>query len=72
MIEIEFRARARQCLDRRISTIEQLENEVLASIKEPSGKEIQIDWQFSIEAARNKMNIHYRRVFTTNIKYKKT
>jgi hypothetical protein len=66
MIEIEFSAVARQCLDRRIPNIEQLENEVLAFIKERSDKEIKIYWQFSIEAARNKMNTHYRRVFADN------
>jgi hypothetical protein len=67
MIEIEFSAVARQCLDRRIPNIEQLENEVLAFIKERSDKEIKIYWQFSIEAARNKMNTHYRRVFADNV-----
>jgi DDE superfamily endonuclease len=72
MIEIEFSAVARQCLDRRIPTIEQLENEVLALIKERNDKQIKIDWQFSIESARNKMNTHYRRVFADNTKYKKT
>lgn len=66
MIEIEFSAVARQCLDRRIPNIGQLENEVLAFIKERSDKEIKIYWQFSIEAARNKMNTHYRRVFADN------
>jgi hypothetical protein len=72
MIEIEFSAVARQCLKRRIPTIEQLENEVLAIIKERNDKQIKIDWQFSIEVARNKMNTHYRRVLADNIIYKKT
>jgi hypothetical protein len=72
MIEIEFSAVVRQCLDRRIPTIGQLEKEVLALIKERSEKKIKIDWQFSIEAARHKMNTHYQRVFADNLKYKKT
>jgi DDE superfamily endonuclease len=72
MIEIEFSAVVRQCLDRRIPTIGQLEKEVLALIKERSEKKIKIDWQFSIEAARSKMNTHYQRVFEDNLKYKKT
>ena len=72
MIEIEFSAVARQCLDRRIPTSEQLEKEVLALIKERSDKKIKIHWQFSIEASRNKMNTHYQRVFADNVKYKKT
>jgi len=72
MIEIEFSAVARQCLDRRIPTIEQLEKEVLALIKERNDKKIKINWQFSIESARNKLNRHYQRVFADNSKYKQT
>jgi hypothetical protein len=59
MIEIEFSAIARQCLNRRIPTIEQLETEVLAIVKERNDKKIKINWQFSIEVARDKMNRHY-------------
>jgi hypothetical protein len=55
MIEIELSAITRQCLQRRIPTIEQLEKEVLALIRKRSDKQIKIDWQFSIEAARDKM-----------------
>lgn len=72
MIEIEFSALARQCLDRRIPTINQLEKEVLALVKERHEKRIKIVWQFSIEAARNKLNKHYQRVFAGNSKYEKT
>jgi transposase len=71
MIECEFSALARQCLNRRIPTIEQLEKEVLAIIKERNEKKIKIDWQFSIEAARDKLNRHYQNVFADNLKYKK-
>lgn len=66
MIEIEFSALARQSLNRRIPTLEQLEKAVLAIIKERNDKQIKINWQFSIEAARNKMNRHYERVFVGN------
>jgi transposase len=71
MIECEFSALARQCLNRRIPTIEQLEKEVLAIIKERNEKKIKIDWQFSIESARDKLNRHYQNVFADNLKYKK-
>lgn len=37
-----------------------------------SDKKIKIDWQFSIEAARSKMNKHYRDVFADNSRYKET
>jgi transposase len=72
MIEIEFSAIARECLNRRIPTIEKLEKEVLALVKERSDKKIKIHWQFSIESARDKFNKHYQQVFDDNSKYKKT
>jgi hypothetical protein len=72
MIEVEFSAIARQCLKRRIPTIELLEKETLAIIKERNDKRIKINWQFSIEIARNKMSTHYQRVFADNLQYKKT
>jgi len=72
MIECEFSAIARQCLNRRIPTIKQLDKEVSAIIKERSKKKIKIVWQFSIESARNKLNRHYQNVFAENSKYKST
>lgn len=72
MIEIEFSAISRQCLNRRIPTIERMEKEALALVKERDKKRIKISWQFSIESARNKLNKHYQRVFADNAKYKET
>lgn len=69
MIEIEFSAISRLCLDRRIASKEKLEKEVLAIIKERSEKEIKINWQFSIETAREKMNRHYKAVNPENDKH---
>ncbi len=66
MIEIEFSALARQCLNRRIPTQELLAQEVLAIVKERSEKRIKINWQFSIEAARTKFNRHYHQVNNDN------
>jgi DDE superfamily endonuclease len=48
MIECEFSVVARQCLDRRIPTIEQLRTETLALLNERSAKGIKMHWQFSI------------------------
>jgi DDE superfamily endonuclease len=70
MIECEFSAISRQCLDRRIPTQEQLEAEVLALIKERAQQKIKINWQFSIKTARTKLNSHYERVFAGNVAYK--
>lgn len=72
MIEIEFSALTRQCLDRRIPTMSQLEREVLALIAERSSKKIRIDWQFSIQSARTKLNSSYAAVHEDNIKFQKT
>jgi hypothetical protein len=72
MIECEFSVVTRQCLDRRIATIERLRSEVLALFAERSAKAIKIHWQFSIQAARSKLNRHYTRVNPANEQYKET
>lgn len=72
MIEIEFSAISRLCLDRRIPSQGQLEKEVLAIVKERTEKQIKIDWQFSVEKARKKLNRHYEEVNSANSKYKET
>jgi hypothetical protein len=72
MIEIEFSALSKQCLNRRIATKEELTQEVLAIVKEREEKALKIDWQFSIESARGKLNRHYREVNADNAQYQKT
>jgi hypothetical protein len=71
MIEIEFSALARLCLHRRIPTIEKLESEVLALIAERREKQIKINWQFSIETCREKLNSRYSVVNNANSKFNK-
>ncbi len=72
MIEIEFSAIARLCLSRRIPSREELEGEVLAIVKEREEKQIKIDWQFSIEKARKKLNRHYEKIIDENSESNKT
>lgn len=72
MIEIEFSALARLCLKRRIPTIKQLEREVSALINERHENRIKIHWQFSLDAARGKLNALYRRTNPLNEKYQTT
>lgn len=72
MIEIEFSTLARQCLNRRIPTIEHLEREILALVREREAQGIKIDWQFSIADARSTMNRHYAKILPDNQKYKIT
>ena len=67
MIEIEFSALARQCLNTRIPTIKELEQKVNAIVKERNEKQIKINWQFSIENARKALNRHYQKVNPDNV-----
>jgi hypothetical protein len=69
MIEIEFSALSRQCLQRRIPTRELLESELMAIIAERTEKRIKINWQFSIEVCRQKLNSRYSIVNETNSKF---
>ena len=66
--EIEFSAIARQCLNKRIPTKDELEKQVLACVKERQEKKIKINWQFSITDARKKMKRHYEKVNSLNKK----
>ena len=70
MIEIEFSALSRLCLARRIPTLEQLKQEVLALVAERKALGIKINWQFSVQSARSKLNSHYVKVQPDNLKFK--
>lgn len=70
MIGIEFSALSRQCLNRRIPSMNQLAKEVMAYFKERSDSQIKINWQFSQQNARQKMNRHYEKVNPLNLIYK--
>ena len=72
MIEIEFSALARLCLKRRMPTIQLLEQEIMAIINERHEKRLKIHWQFTLDAARGKLNRHYRKVNSDNQKYQIT
>ena len=51
MAEIEFSALVRQCLDRRIATIEQLRAEVVAWVAERNTQAVTIHWSFTAQVA---------------------
>ena len=72
MIEIEFSALARLCLNRRIPTVEQLETQILAFFTDRERQNIKINWQFSIQTARHKFSSHYTTVQSDNSKFKIT
>ena len=62
MIEIEFSALSRQCLNRRIPAQELLRSQVLALVEEREQKAITINWQFSITKARETFENAYKQV----------
>jgi hypothetical protein len=59
MAEIEFSALAKQCLDRRIPTLEILQQEVVAWAKQRNEKKVKINWLFDTPKARTKLKRHY-------------
>jgi hypothetical protein len=66
MAELELSALSRICLSRRISTIEELDCQIQAIVKERNELKIKVEWQFSIQQAREKLSRHYEKVKSTN------
>ena len=62
MAEIEFAALAKQCLDRRIPTLERFERAVLAWADTRNLDRKTVHWKFSQTDARCKFHRHYRNV----------
>jgi hypothetical protein len=59
-------------LNRRIASKKELDRELMAIVKEREAKKVKIDWQFSIQSAREKLNRYYSQVNTDNAQYKRT
>jgi len=59
MAEIEFAALSRQCLDQRIGTQKQLEQEALAWQAKRNAAAIKVNWSFTTEKARDKLKNRY-------------
>lgn len=72
MIEVDFSALARQCLNRRISTQVELQTQVLAWAAKRNEGSVKITWQFTVSQARETLNSRYSKVNSVNLKYKKT
>ena len=64
MAEIELSALARQCLDRRIETREELEREVAAWEEERNERQVGVKWRFTTADARIKLRHIYPAVQT--------
>jgi L-lactate utilization protein LutB len=66
MAELEFSALVRQCLDRRIGSIEALAHEVANWEAERNARGVRIHWSFTVQDARDKLRRHYDRIFAKN------
>lgn len=66
MAELELSALSRICLSRRIASVEGLDREVQALVKERNELQIRVEWQFSITQAREKLGRHYEKVQSNN------
>jgi transposase len=64
MVELEFSALARQCLNRRIPSQSLLQKEALAWTKARNIAHVKVSWQFSINVARTKLKRYYKAVKT--------
>jgi DDE superfamily endonuclease len=64
--ELELSAISRRCLSRRLGSIEALDREVQALVKERNEEQSKVEWQFSLTQAREKLNRHYEKVNTKN------
>jgi len=64
--ELELSALSRMGLSRRIASMEELEREMQALVKERIELQIKVEWQFSIVQARQKLGRHYEKVYSKN------
>jgi len=65
MAEIELAALSKGCLDRRIPTIEILEQEVQAQVQKRNEACATITWRFTTSNAREKLERHYDYILKT-------
>lgn len=59
MVEIELSVISKRCLDRRIGDQDTLEREVLACVKERNEQHATVQWRFTKNNARKKLERHY-------------
>ena len=62
MAELELSALSRQCLDRRLASLDDVAREVLACIKERNEQQIRITWRFTTPDARVTLKRHYETI----------
>lgn len=59
MAEVEWSVLERQCLGQRIASSEELERQVKAWEAQRNAKRVMVDWQFTTQKARTKLQRHY-------------
>ena len=59
VVEIEFSALVRQCLDRRLATLEDVEGEVTAWVAQRNRSQATVEWHMTTEDARVKLKRLY-------------
>lgn len=66
MAEIEFSALARQCLNRRIGSLEELGRQVNLWTAERNERSVQVHWSFTVDTAETKLKRWYEQVNSAN------
>ncbi|WP_400194328.1 IS630 family transposase [Hymenobacter sp. B81] len=66
MAELEFSALARQCLDRRIASIDALAEQVQTWVTERNRRAAKIHWSFTVQSAEDKMKHWYAKANPAN------
>ena len=66
MAEIEFSALARQCLNRRIGSLEELARQVELWASERNQRAVKVHWSFTVATAETKLKWWYEQVNSAN------
>jgi len=64
--EIEFSALARQCLNRRIGSLEELARQVELWVAERNERAVKVHWSFTVATAEDKLKRWYEQVNPAN------
>ncbi len=66
MAEIEFSALARQCLNRRIGSLDELARQVRLWVDERNQRAVKVHWSFTVATAESKLKRWYEQVNPAN------
>ncbi len=66
MAEIEFSALARQCLNRRIGSLDELDRQVALWVNERNERALKVHWSFTVATAEDKLKRWYEQVNPAN------